>query len=76
MTDLEKERYLSYMSLKDELCDYTGQGAELYLDGKRSDAAQVAAACVFNEDSAYMRDYVRDRSGRLLKINFDNVKNR
>ena len=33
MTDLEKERYISYMTLKDELTDYLGQGAELYLDG-------------------------------------------
>ncbi|MBR5931798.1 MAG: hypothetical protein IKZ95_07220 [Lachnospiraceae bacterium] len=64
------------MTLKDELTDYLGQGAELYLDGRRSDAGRIAAACVFNEDSAYMRDYVRDGSGRLLKINFDSVKNR
>ena len=75
MTELEKERYISYMTLKDELSDFLGMGAELYLDGKRSDAGQIAAACVFNEESSYMRDYVRDGSGKLVKIRFDSVKN-
>ena len=60
MTELEKERYISYMTLKDELTAFSGHGAELYLDGRRSDAGKIAAACVFQEDTDYMRDYVRD----------------
>jgi hypothetical protein len=75
MTELEKERYISYMTLKDELTAFSGHGAELYLDGRRSDAGKIAAACVFQEDTDYMRDYVRDASGRLVKVNFDRVRN-
>ena len=59
MTELEKERYISYMTLKDELTAFSG----------------IAAACVFQEDTDYMRDYVRDASGRLVKVNFDRVRN-
>ena len=76
MTELEKERYISYMTLKDELTGFTGRGAELYLEGLRSDADKIAAACVFQEEADYMRDYVRDASGQLVKINFDRVRNR
>ena len=75
MTELEKERYISYLTLKDELTAFSGHGAELYLDGRRSDAGKIAAACVFQEDTDYMRDYVRDASGRLVKVNFDRVRN-
>lgn len=76
MTELEKERYISYMTLRDELAGFTGRGAELYLDGLRADAGKIAAACVFQEEANYMRDYVRDDTGRLVKVNFDSVRNR
>lgn len=75
MTKSEKTMYISYMTLKDELKSYIGQGTDLKLDGHLSDASEIAAACVFNEETSYMRDYVRDPDGRLLSINFDKVKN-
>lgn len=75
MTKTEKTRYISYMALKDELKSFTGQGTDLKLEGHLSDANEIAAACVFNEDSSYMRDYVRDKEGRLVSLNFDKVEN-
>lgn len=75
MTKTEKTKYISYMTLKDELKSFTGQGTDLKLDGHLSNASEIAAACVFNEESSYMRDYVRDREGRLVSLNFDKVEN-
>ncbi len=75
MTKTEKTRYISYMALKDELKSFVGQGTDLKLDGHLSDANEIAAACVFNEDCSYMRDYVRDTQGHLVSLNFDKVEN-
>ena len=73
MTELEKERYISYMILKDELTEFSGRGAELYLDGRRANAGKIAAACVFQEENDYMRDYRRDGHGRISELNFGKV---
>ena len=75
MTESEKIRYIAYLSLKGELDHIQKQGANLYLDGSKTNADFIARACVFNESSSYMRDYVTDRSGRLNKLSFDQVEN-
>lgn len=75
MTEFEKNQYISYMQMQEELRDYEGQGASLYMNGKKIPAGEIARVCVFEEESSYMRDYVRDGSGRLVKVTFDKVKN-
>lgn len=76
MTEYEKGQYISYMQLQEELRDYEDQGASLYMNGKKKNAGDIARACVFQEDDeCYMRDYIRDDSGRLVKVTFDRVRN-
>ncbi len=75
MTYSEKNRYISYMLLEHELKAIAGKGASLYLEGKKSDAKEIAAACIFNEETNYMRDYVWSESGQLTELKFDIVNN-
>jgi len=76
MTESEKSQYISYMQLQEELMAYESQGASLYMNGTKAPVGDIARACIFQEeDSCYMRDYVRDGSGRLVKVTFDQVKN-
>lgn len=76
MTDEDKRRYISYLSLRGELDNVEASGTSLYLDGKRANADFIASICVFNEDSDYMRDYVTDKKGNLSRLHFDRVRNK
>ncbi|MCQ2512378.1 MAG: hypothetical protein MJ092_03215 [Lachnospiraceae bacterium] len=75
MTYSEKNRYIAYMTLEHELKKIARNGASLYLEGRKSDAKEIAAACVFNEETSYMRDYVWNESGQLTQLKFDAVNN-
>lgn len=75
MTYSEKNRYISFMMLESELKNIADKGASLYLEGRKSDAKEIAAACVFNEETDYMRDYVWSESGQLAQLKFDAVNN-
>ncbi|MCQ2531007.1 MAG: hypothetical protein MJ086_07100 [Lachnospiraceae bacterium] len=75
MTYSEKNRYIAYMALEHELKKIAKKGASLYLEGRKSDAKEIAAACIFNEETNYMRDYVWSESGRLAQLKFDAVNN-
>ena len=75
MTDQDKMQYIQYMQLKDELDNVAYGGVELKLDGNYANAHSIASVCVFREDSDYMRDYIRDDSGRLAQLNFDRINN-
>lgn len=74
MNDLEKRKYIDYLSLKGELAGVEERGTSLYLDGKKTDADFIASMCVFNENSDYMRDYVTGKGGSLDAISFDRVR--
>lgn len=74
MTDQEKMQYIQYMAMKDELDNVAYGGIRLSLDGKLSSARSIAAACVFREDNDYMRDYQRDKEGRIAMLNFNQMK--
>ena len=73
MTDQDKMQYIMYMQMKDELDNVAYSGVGLKLDGSTSNAHSIAAACVFNEDSDYMRDYKRDGFGKVSELNFDKI---
>lgn len=49
-------------------------GADLYLDGKRVSAGELAKTCCVNEEAIYMPDYVVDEGGRLTEIRYDRVR--
>ena len=75
MTVYEKKQFISYLELKNELDGYTAEGTLLLLEGRASSAEKIASLCVFSEESDYMRDYITDEAGRLLKLDFNSVKN-
>lgn len=76
MTEEDKRRYISYLSLRRELDLVEESGTSLYLDGKRANADLIAGICVFNDGTDYMRDYVTDQTGNLSRLHFDRVRNK
>ena len=76
MTDNDKLKYISYLSLKGELDHVQGHGTHLYLEGRRTDPDCIASICVFNEKTDYMRDYVADRTGNVNSLSFDPVRSK
>ena len=73
MTEQDKLQYIRYMQMRDELENEAYKGVDLLLDGRMTNAHSIAAACVFNEDSDYMRDYIRDSYGRISELSFDRI---
>lgn len=57
-----------------ELDAYQAQGIPLWLDGEPSSPKEIWKAHKIAEDISYMRDYVPDSYGRLLRLEFDAVK--
>ena len=57
-----------------ELDAYQAQGSPLWLDGEPSSPKEIWKAHKIAEDVSYMRDYVPDPEGRLLRLEFDAVK--
>lgn len=57
-----------------ELDAYQAQGISLWLYGEPSSPKEIWKAHKIAEDISYMRDYVPDSYGRLLRLEFDAVK--
>ena len=57
-----------------ELDAYQAQGIPLWLDGEPSSPKEIWKAHKIAEDISYMRDYVPYCYGRLLRLEFDEVK--
>lgn len=60
--------------IKEQLEGIEKSGADLYLDGKRVSAAELAGMYCVNEDAVYMPDYILDETGRLTQIRYDKVQ--
>ncbi|WWR15713.1 hypothetical protein V1224_14755 [Lachnospiraceae bacterium JLR.KK008] len=60
--------------MKERLEKLVKEGAELYLDGKRVSAEELAQTCCVNEESVYMPDYVVNQEGRLTQLRYDRVR--
>ena len=60
--------------LKKELEAYVKEGKYLMLNGKRSDPKSIVHACMIEEESSYMRDYIQDENNEVIGIGFDRVK--
>lgn len=75
MTSEERERYVVYMTVKEELESAKDRGIELSLKGRTSSPHEIAKACAFEEESSYMRDYISDKTKKCTMLNFDLVHN-
>ena len=60
--------------VRKELDFYASEGIPLWLNGMPSTPKEIEKAHKVAEDVTYMRDYVRDSSGRLTRLEFDSVK--
>ena len=63
-------------ALLKELQNYEREGTQLYLGNRPSSAEDITRACVFAEDSDYMRDFVSDDTDRITEIHFIRIKDR
>jgi len=61
-------------SLKTALRGYERAGTQLYLEGKRCHADEIVSACLFAEDSAYMRDFIGNDQEAITGINFVRIR--
>lgn len=43
------------------------------LNGKKSDPKSIVHACMVEEESSYMRDYIQDENNEVIGIGFDRV---
>lgn len=66
----QKYRAPGASALMKELRGYEREGMHLYLDGRPSRAAEIVNACVFAEDSDYMRDIISDEKDHITEIRF------
>lgn len=59
-----------------ELQGYERQGTHLYLDEYPSRAEDIVLACMFAEDSGYMRDIISDDREHITEIHFIRIPGR
>ena len=60
--------------MRERLEGIARDGADLYLDGSKVSAAQLAWVCCVNEETVYMPDYVTNQDGRLTELRYDKVR--
>ena len=58
------------VSLMKELRDYERSGTRLYLDGTQTGARDIVRACMFAENTDYMRDFISDEADHITEIHF------
>ena len=63
--EIELEKRLKRMS---------GQGVNLYLEGKPSSPEEIARKYFVCEDAVYMPDFVMDEKGKLTQVRYARVK--
>lgn len=60
--------------MKERLEGLEENGADLYLDGRKVSAEELAWQCCVNEEAVYMPDYVIGQDGRLIQLRYDRVR--
>ncbi len=61
-------------ALRKELDSYANAGIDLWIDGSPNTPRKIEKALRVAEEGTYMRDYVLDADGRLVRVAFDAVK--
>ena len=62
------------IELEKRLKRMTGQGVDLYLEGKPASPEEIARRYFVCEDAVYMPDFVMDEKGKLTQVRYDRVK--
>ncbi len=63
-------------SFRKELDLYAQSGIPLWLEGRPSKPGEIVKAHKLAEESSYMRDYVTDENGKLIRLEFGKVTER
>lgn len=61
-------------AFRKELDSYKEQGVDLWLVGAPSTPKEIWKAHKIAEDVSYMRDYITDNEGNLVRLEFDAIK--
>lgn len=62
------------IEFKKHLKKISGQGVDLYLEGKPASSQTKNFFAISSGDAVYMPDYVMDESGKLTQVRYDKVK--
>ncbi len=79
---MEKQVYLTQEEkelcrhLMDQLSEYNQRGVLITISGKKQPIDEIAKECVVMERGNYMGDYIVDKSGKVVELRFDKIKNR
>lgn len=65
---------LRYM--KEHLETVSGNGAALYLEGKRVSPEELAWTCCVNEQDVYMPDIITNERGMVKEVRYDRIRER
>ena len=63
-------------SLLKELQSYEESGTHLYLEGHPSEAKEIVQACLFAENTDYMRDFISEDGTHISEIHFVKIHKR
>lgn len=69
MNNYQINKLISFINLRDELIEHEANGMSLALEGKDASADEIAKACIFREESSYMRDYISGKTQNTLNFN-------
>lgn len=69
-----KNKYILFITLKNELESYERQGAKISFKGEYVPAEYAAMMCAFREKASYMRDYIFDENGKIIEVGFDQIR--
>lgn len=63
----------NFIPLKNELEELAVNGVKLTIDGREGNPEYIARQCIMAEDYNYMRDYVTDDAGKIVKVDFNRI---
>lgn len=62
-----------YMELREELYEGVNLGMQIAHNGEPVEAKELEAVLILMEESDYMREYVADKDGRIIQINYEQI---
>lgn len=65
---------IEYRPLRNELEGLENSGVQLMLEGAKSTPENIAKRCILDEDCNYMRDYVTDEYGNIIRVDFTRIQ--
>ena len=73
LTGKERSRAKRFMELREELYEGMHRGVQIVHNGEPIEAEEFEAVLILMEESDYMREYVADRSGRIIQVNYEQI---